>query len=107
MNRLLDRIQIWIWYGDSLGITAFDLINFWDESIKNKVADGSHLVKQSKNFKASPNLKEFFWENYFDILITFWGELIKDVIFDRLTYLTEMLLRFSWQNSHIKFFTSN
>ena len=32
MNRWLDCIQIW--YGCSLGISD-DLINFWDESIKN------------------------------------------------------------------------
>ena len=35
MNRWLDCIQIW--YGCSLGISD-DLINFWDESIKNKMA---------------------------------------------------------------------
>ena len=35
MNRSLDCIQIW--YGCSLGISD-DLINFWDESIKNKIA---------------------------------------------------------------------
>ena len=34
MNRWLDCIQIW--YGCSLGISD-DLINFWDESIKNKM----------------------------------------------------------------------
>ena len=34
MNRWLDCIQIW--YG-SPGISD-DLINFWDESIKNKMA---------------------------------------------------------------------
>ena len=33
MNRWLDCI--WIWYGCDLGISD-DLINFWDESIKNK-----------------------------------------------------------------------
>ena len=35
MNRWLDCIQIW--YCCSLGISD-DLINFWDESIKNKMA---------------------------------------------------------------------
>ena len=35
MNRWLDYIQIW--YGCSLDISD-DLINFWDESIKNKMA---------------------------------------------------------------------
>ena len=35
MNRLLDCIHIW--YSCSLGISD-DLINFWDESIKNKMA---------------------------------------------------------------------
>ena len=35
MNRWLDCIQIW--YGCSLGISD-DLINFWDESIKNIMA---------------------------------------------------------------------
>ena len=35
MNRCLDCIQIW--YGCSLG-SSDDLINFWDESIKNKMA---------------------------------------------------------------------
>ena len=35
MNRWLDCIQIW--YGCSLGIFD-DLINFWNESIKNKMA---------------------------------------------------------------------
>ena len=35
MNRWLDCIQIW--YGCSLGISD-DLITFWEESIKNKMA---------------------------------------------------------------------
>ena len=35
MNSCLDCIQIW--YGCSLGISD-DLINFWDEFIKNKMA---------------------------------------------------------------------
>ena len=35
MNRWLECIQIW--YGSSLGISD-DLINFWDEYIKNKMA---------------------------------------------------------------------
>ena len=35
MNRWLDCIQIW--YGCSLGISD-DPINFWHESIKNKMA---------------------------------------------------------------------
>ena len=38
MNCGLDCIQIW--YGCSLGIFD-DLTNFWDESIKNKMAEGS------------------------------------------------------------------
>ena len=36
MNRCLDCIQIWYGIGSSLGISD-DLINFWDESIKNKI----------------------------------------------------------------------
>ena len=35
MNHWFDCIQIW--YGCSLGISD-DLINFWDESIENKMA---------------------------------------------------------------------
>ena len=35
MNCLLDCIQIW--YACSLGISD-DLINFWDETLKNKMA---------------------------------------------------------------------
>ena len=35
MNRCLDCIQIW--HGCSLGISD-DLLNFWGESIKNKMA---------------------------------------------------------------------
>ena len=35
MDRWLDCIQIW--YGCSLGISD-DMINFWDNSIKNKLA---------------------------------------------------------------------
>ena len=35
MNRLLDRIQIYL--GGSLGI-SYDLIDFWEESIKNWIA---------------------------------------------------------------------
>ena len=35
MNRWLDSIQNW--YGCSPGISD-DLINFWNESIKNKMA---------------------------------------------------------------------
>ena len=35
MNRWFDCIQIW--YGRSLGISE-DLINFWNESIGNKMA---------------------------------------------------------------------
>ena len=42
MNRWLDCIQIW--YGCSLGISD-DLINFWDESIKNKMAAAAILMK--------------------------------------------------------------
>ena len=38
MNRWLDCIQIW--YG-SLGIFFYDLINFWDKSMKNKMADAA------------------------------------------------------------------
>ena len=38
MNRWLDCIQIW--YGCSLVISD-DLINFWDQSIKNKIAAAS------------------------------------------------------------------
>ena len=34
MNRWLDWIQIW--WGGSLGISD-DLINFWKESIQNKI----------------------------------------------------------------------
>ena len=42
MNRCLDCIQIW--YGCSLGISD-DLINFWDESIKNKMAATAIKIK--------------------------------------------------------------
>ena len=35
MNRWLDCIQIW--YGCSLG-SSDDLVNFWNQSIKNKMA---------------------------------------------------------------------
>ena len=35
MNRWLDCVQIW--YGCSVGISD-DLINVWDESIRNKMA---------------------------------------------------------------------
>ena len=38
----MDRIQIL--YAGSLGI-ADDLINFWEEFIKNKMADGGHFKK--------------------------------------------------------------
>ena len=41
MNRLLDCIQIW--YGCSLG-DSDDLITFWDESIKTKMAAAAILV---------------------------------------------------------------
>ena len=43
MNRCLDCIQIW--YGCSLGISD-DLITFWDESIKNKMAAVAILKKR-------------------------------------------------------------
>ena len=42
MNRCLDCIQIW--YGCSLGISD-DLINFWDECIKNKM-DAAAIYKK-------------------------------------------------------------
>ena len=42
MNSWLDHSKIWC--GGSLGITG-DLINFWEESIKNKMADGGHFDK--------------------------------------------------------------
>ena len=42
MAETLDRIQIW--RDGSLGISD-DLINFWEESIKNKMADGGHFEK--------------------------------------------------------------
>ena len=45
MNRCLDCIQIW--YGCSLG-RSDDLINFWDEFLKNKMALGSHLKKDGR-----------------------------------------------------------
>ena len=46
MNRWLDLIQIW--YGCSLGISD-DLINFWDESIENKMNGcHSHLKKYGR-----------------------------------------------------------
>ena len=44
MNRWLDCIQIW--YGCSLGISD-DLINFWDESIKNKMAAPAIKIKMT------------------------------------------------------------
>ena len=36
--------NVQIWPGGSLGISD-DLINFWEESIKNKMADGGHFEK--------------------------------------------------------------
>ena len=46
MKRWLDCIQIW--YGCSLGISD-DLINFWDKSIKNKMAaQGSKLAPSDR-----------------------------------------------------------
>ena len=42
MKRWLDRIQIL--RGGSLG-TSDDLITFWEDSIKNKMADGGHFEK--------------------------------------------------------------
>ena len=45
MNRWLDRIHIW--YGCSLGISD-DLINFWDESIKNKMAAAAIWKKDGR-----------------------------------------------------------
>ena len=42
MNHWFDRIQIL--YRSSLGISN-DLINFWGESIKNKIADEGHFEK--------------------------------------------------------------
>ena len=42
MNYCLDRIQI-VCIG-SLGISS-DLINFWEESIRNKMADAGHSEK--------------------------------------------------------------
>ena len=42
MKRWLDRIQIC--RGGSLGISG-DLVNFWEESIKKKMADGGHFEK--------------------------------------------------------------
>ena len=42
MKRWLDRIQIR--RGGSLGISD-DLTNFWEESIKSKMADGGHFGK--------------------------------------------------------------
>ena len=44
MNSGLDHLQIWC--GRSLGISD-DLIIFWEESIKNKMADGGHFEKNS------------------------------------------------------------
>ena len=41
MNRWLDWIKIW--YG-SLGISEYP-VNFWEESIKNKLADAAILKK--------------------------------------------------------------
>ena len=56
MNRWLDCIQIW--YGCSLGISN-DLINFWDESIKKKMAaQGSKVWDDQQSGK-----DEFsFWQ---------------------------------------------
>ena len=42
MKRWLDRIQISC--GGSRGISD-DLINFWEDSIQNKMADGGHFEK--------------------------------------------------------------
>ena len=44
MNCCLDFIQIW--YGCSLGISD-DIINFSDESIKNKMAAAAILKKMA------------------------------------------------------------
>ena len=44
MNHCLDRIQIAC--SGSLGISN-DLISFWEESIKNKMAEGGHFEKNS------------------------------------------------------------
>ena len=45
MNHCLDRIQIFC--SCSLGISN-DLINFWEESIKNKMDDEGHFEKISE-----------------------------------------------------------
>ena len=42
MNHCLDRIQILC--SGSLGISN-DLINFWEELIKNKMSDEGHFEK--------------------------------------------------------------
>ena len=44
MNHWLDHIQVCC--GGSLGISD-DLINVWEESIKNKMADEGHFEKNS------------------------------------------------------------
>ena len=86
MNRWLDLIQIW--RGGSLDISD-DLINFWEESNKNKMADGRHLKKNSH--------QKSLWERYLmnycldciqilcsgslgisNDLISFWEESIKN-----------------------------
>ena len=45
MNHWLDHIQIWC--GGSLGVSD-ELINFWEESIKNKMAAGGYFEKKGQ-----------------------------------------------------------
>ena len=45
MNRWWNRIHIY--YGGYLGVSD-DLINFWEEFIRNKMVDKGHLKKASQ-----------------------------------------------------------
>ena len=70
MSRCLDFNQIW--YGCSLGIFD-DLINFWDESIKNKISKQNIIcpcltfVTFILNFTFCLLLYKFYSEVYINI----------------------------------------
>ena len=61
MNCWMDHIQIL--KGGSLGISN-DLIKFWDESIKNKMAEGEH-----------PKNKLHGGGNFFTNIVLLWQSL--------------------------------
>ena len=60
MHRWLDCFQIW--YGCSLGISD-DLINFWDESIKNKMAVGRSVGNSALSKKLTDEICLFFYRH--------------------------------------------